>query len=185
MNDNRGIYLVQSKDQGKTWSEPIQAFNGAATGFDVVGSPSLLVSENGNLHLMWTKQLLRADDFSQSLALYYARSEDAGAGRHRDLRLGGASAGLRRRLCRRLSRSFCHLSLGDDVSVIVDLYRDLPVGLTGERNPSVLVLPQLFNVRIPQLRQPGVCLPFVLHRAGVGGNGCGADNASGARRDRM
>jgi hypothetical protein len=78
VNDERGVYLIQSKDQGKTWSGPVQVFNGARAGFDVVGSPSLLVSVNGLMHVLWRQEAIQADGDSQPLALYYARSEDSG-----------------------------------------------------------------------------------------------------------
>ena len=78
VNDEHGVYLVQSKDQGKTWSGPLQVFNGAAAGFDFVGSPSLLASVNGLMHVIWKRQSIQVDGVSQPLSLYYARSEDAG-----------------------------------------------------------------------------------------------------------
>ena len=78
VNDERGVYLVQSKDQGKTWSGPLQVFNGAAAGFDLVGSPSLLATVNGLMHIIWKQQSIPVDSVSQPLSLYYARSEDAG-----------------------------------------------------------------------------------------------------------
>ena len=56
VNEERGIYLVQSKDHGTSWSEPVQVFNGAAAGFDLVGAPSLLISENGFLNIIWKQQ---------------------------------------------------------------------------------------------------------------------------------
>jgi hypothetical protein len=78
VNDERGVYLVQSKDVGKTWSKPIQVFDGAGANFELVGSPSLLASADGTMHVMWKKQSVRVDGFAQPLALYYARSVDAG-----------------------------------------------------------------------------------------------------------
>jgi hypothetical protein len=78
VNDERGVYLVQSKDKGKTWSEPLQVFDGASADFELVGSPSLMVSVDGSMHVIWRQQSIRVDGFSETLALYYARSEDAG-----------------------------------------------------------------------------------------------------------
>jgi hypothetical protein len=75
--EERGIYLVQSKDQGKTWSDPHQVFDGAAGGFDVVGAPSLSAA-GGSVHVLWDKQAISLDGLVTSLGLYYARSEDAG-----------------------------------------------------------------------------------------------------------
>ena len=78
VNESRGIYLVQSKDHGTSWSEPIQVFNGADAGFDLVGSPSLLTMENGFLHMIWKQQSIQGDGVPESLSLFYARSEDGG-----------------------------------------------------------------------------------------------------------
>jgi hypothetical protein len=78
VNEGRGVYLVKSKDHGSTWSEPLQVFDGAAAGFDFVGAPSLLISKNGFLHIVWKRQFVRADGIPQPLSLYYTRSEDGG-----------------------------------------------------------------------------------------------------------
>jgi hypothetical protein len=78
LNEARGIYLVQSNDNGTSWSEPIQVFNGATAGFDLVGAPSLLVSDNGLFHIIWKEQTVQGDGVPQSLSLFYTRSEDGG-----------------------------------------------------------------------------------------------------------
>jgi hypothetical protein len=78
VNEERGIYLVESKDHGTSWSEPLQVFDGVAAGFDLVGAPSLLTSENGFLHIIWKQQSIQGDGAPQPLSLYYTRSEDGG-----------------------------------------------------------------------------------------------------------
>ena len=78
VNEERGIYLVQSRDDGTSWSAPLQVFDGAAGGFDLVGAPSLLISGNGSLHILWKEQSIEGDGLLQPLALYYVRSEDGG-----------------------------------------------------------------------------------------------------------
>lgn len=78
VNEERGIYLVQSNDHGATWSEPIQVFDGRAAGFDIVGPPSLLPSANTTLHVVWKEQLIQRDGLPQPLSLYYTQSEDGG-----------------------------------------------------------------------------------------------------------
>jgi hypothetical protein len=78
VNEERGIYLVLSRDQGTTWSEPLQVFDGAAKGFDLVGAPSLLASANGLLHIIWKEQSIQGDGVPQPFSLYYTRSEDGG-----------------------------------------------------------------------------------------------------------
>ena len=76
VNEERGIYLVQSKDQGTSWSEPLQVFNGAVAGFDLVGAPSLLISEDGSLHVIWKQQSIQGDGALHPRSLYYTRSEN-------------------------------------------------------------------------------------------------------------
>jgi hypothetical protein len=78
VNDDRGIYMVLSKDDGKTWSEPLQLFDGTAAGFDFIGTPSLMTSANGSLHITWNVQALQGDGSPQPVALYYTRSQDGG-----------------------------------------------------------------------------------------------------------
>jgi hypothetical protein len=76
VNQNRGIYLVLSKDHGTTWSEPVQVFDGAAAAFDFIGAPSLLISTDGVAHVIWKVQSVQGDGLRQPISLYYARSED-------------------------------------------------------------------------------------------------------------
>jgi hypothetical protein len=78
VNDGRGIYLIQSKDRGETWSEPLQVFDGAAVGFEVVGAPSLQVSTNGQIYTIWKQESLPLDGVLQPISLYFARSDDEG-----------------------------------------------------------------------------------------------------------
>jgi len=78
VNEKRGIYLVQSKDHGTSWSEPVHVFDGAAAGFELVGAPSLLISEKGVLHIVWKQQAILGDGVPQPISLYYTRSEDGG-----------------------------------------------------------------------------------------------------------
>jgi hypothetical protein len=77
-HSERGLYLVESRDQGKTWSEPLQVFAGEAASLDLVGAPTLLAGGNGARHLLWTEQSIPVAGASLPRALYYARSEDAG-----------------------------------------------------------------------------------------------------------
>jgi hypothetical protein len=53
-------------------------FDGAAAGFDLVGAPSLLISENGFLHITWKQESIQGDGVPRPLSLYYTRSEDGG-----------------------------------------------------------------------------------------------------------
>lgn len=76
--EGRGVYLVKTQDMGRTWSEPMQVFDGAEAGFDLVGSPSLVAAANGHIHVLWRRQSIPIDGASQPLSLYHTWSEDAG-----------------------------------------------------------------------------------------------------------
>ncbi len=76
LNEERGVYLTQSKDDGKTWSQPIQIFDGAAAGWEMVDKPILALAGEGQLHVLWIRSTIPSGTGPQ--ALYYARSEDGG-----------------------------------------------------------------------------------------------------------
>ena len=77
LNESRGVYLVQSKDSGQTWSGPMLVFDAVAAGWAMVDKPSLAVSDDGHLHVLWSRYSLPGGE--GPLALYYTRSEDDGA----------------------------------------------------------------------------------------------------------
>jgi len=76
--EDRGVYLIRTQDEGETWSKPMQVFDGAEAGFDLVGSPVLLVTAKGHIHVVWKRQSIPTEGASQPLSLYHAWSEDAG-----------------------------------------------------------------------------------------------------------
>jgi hypothetical protein len=77
INEGRGIYLTRSRDGGQTWSESFQAFDGTAAGWDMLDQPHFTATDNGDLHLLWTRYtLLSGRPMPMSLA--YSHSEDAG-----------------------------------------------------------------------------------------------------------
>jgi hypothetical protein len=76
VNEGRGIYVVQSDDHGFSWQEPIRAFDGQAAGWDVVGAPTLVVTADNQLHLLWRQGELFADPEDTGSALFYSRSVD-------------------------------------------------------------------------------------------------------------
>jgi hypothetical protein len=78
VNEDRGVYVIRSADQGRTWSEPLRVFNGAAEGHDFVGAPTMLELADGSIHILWSQQSINADGLSEPLALHHAGSEDAG-----------------------------------------------------------------------------------------------------------
>ncbi|MGH2536969.1 MAG: hypothetical protein ACRDHL_06225 [Candidatus Promineifilaceae bacterium] len=78
LNEGRGIYLSRSEDEGMTWSEAAQVFDGAAQGWEMVGRPQIAAPPSGQVHALWTQRALPTSADRPGLALYYARSEDAG-----------------------------------------------------------------------------------------------------------
>ena len=76
LNEDRGIYLTRSEDDGESWSDAVVAFDGVAANWDLVGPASLTQTEDGTLHLLWTRWTQLPE--MQSVALAYARSEDDG-----------------------------------------------------------------------------------------------------------
>jgi hypothetical protein len=68
-NEERGVYLTQSLDDGQTWSQPSQVFNGTQAGWDMVAQPTLSFTENGNLQALWLRFTLPIN-ISQGLGVY-------------------------------------------------------------------------------------------------------------------
>lgn len=78
VNDERGVYLIQSQDRGETWSEAAQVFDGVEAGYESVGAPTLSVSPNGSLALAWKQQAVQVEGVPQTLSVDVAISEDGG-----------------------------------------------------------------------------------------------------------
>jgi hypothetical protein len=76
LNETRGIYLTISADAGNTWSDPLQVYNAADAGWEMIDWPRLSVSSDGTLHILFTRFTLPGG--RGALGLYYTRSEDGG-----------------------------------------------------------------------------------------------------------
>ena len=76
LNEDRGIYLTRSEDDGESWSAAISVFDGTAATWDLVGPTSLTRTLDGTLHLLWTRWAQLPE--MQAMTLVYARSEDNG-----------------------------------------------------------------------------------------------------------
>ena len=76
LNEERGIYFTKSEDGGETWMESILVFNAREAGWGMVDDPSLAITENGDLHIVWTRYSLPTGE--GPLGLYYAQSSDGG-----------------------------------------------------------------------------------------------------------
>jgi hypothetical protein len=76
LNENRGIYIVQSDDLGKNWSQPTLIFDAAAANWDSADQPVITLSGDGSLHLLFSHVSLR--EGNQPEGLYYSMSSDGG-----------------------------------------------------------------------------------------------------------
>lgn len=76
VNENRGVYLIKSTDNGITWSEPIWVFNAAEAGWDMVGQPIMLQNVDGTLTAIWTKRSILVT--GEANGLYSSSSVDGG-----------------------------------------------------------------------------------------------------------
>jgi hypothetical protein len=76
LNEYRGIYLISSEDGGNTWSEPREIFSAVQYAWDMVNEPKLTVSEDGTIHVLFTRFSLPGGQ--GRLSLHYTRSLDDG-----------------------------------------------------------------------------------------------------------
>jgi hypothetical protein len=76
LNEGRGIYLTKSTDGGETWTEPVSVFDAVVAGWDMVDQPHLSQTDNGELHMVWSRNSLPGG--KGPLALFYSRSVDGG-----------------------------------------------------------------------------------------------------------
>jgi hypothetical protein len=77
INEQRGIYFVQSDDGGTNWTQPFQIFDAAAAGWDIVDQPDISLTADGRLHVMFKRYSFQGEP-RQSLGLYYTYSENGG-----------------------------------------------------------------------------------------------------------
>ena len=74
VNENRGVYLTTSDDDGDTWSEPVKVFDATDAGWEKVDWPRLTVWDD-QLYLVWSRFSI-VD--AEANTLYYAYSNDGG-----------------------------------------------------------------------------------------------------------
>ena len=55
INEDRGIYVVQSTDNGDTWSLPRQVFDAVRAEWERVEQPKICLGTDGILHLSFVK----------------------------------------------------------------------------------------------------------------------------------
>jgi hypothetical protein len=76
VNEDRGLYLTESTDQGVSWSPPVTVFNAAAAGWLVVQDTQFVIDEAGGLHVLMVRGAL--PPAAATLGAYYTRSTDGG-----------------------------------------------------------------------------------------------------------
>ena len=76
LNEDRGIYVVQSSDNGKSWSPPVRVFDAISARWEKIGNPKISLSADGVLHLIFSRNSVRT---GQPFGLYYSSSTDGGA----------------------------------------------------------------------------------------------------------
>ena len=77
VNEQRGIYFVESSDGGATWTQPTQIFDAISVGWEMVDQPNLSLTGDGHLHLLFQRYVFR-EQTRRSLGLYYSQSSDGG-----------------------------------------------------------------------------------------------------------
>ena len=75
-NEERGIYLTESEDDGSSWSTPSRIFSGSNAGWEMVGNVHITQTRDNHLHVFWEQATL--SEANKAVGLYYARSEDGG-----------------------------------------------------------------------------------------------------------
>ena len=77
INEQRGIYFVESDDSGTTWTKPVQIFDAVAAGWDVVDQPNISLTGDGQLHILFNRYSAQGES-RRSQGLYYSQSANGG-----------------------------------------------------------------------------------------------------------
>jgi hypothetical protein len=75
-NDNRGVYMANSPDNGTTWSQPILIFDAQIAGWEGVTRAFGTTTEDGHLHVLFTQTTTPAGE--GPISLNYTQSSDGG-----------------------------------------------------------------------------------------------------------
>jgi len=75
VNEDRGVYVIQSTDNGATWAASVKVFDAAFARWEMIDQPKLTLGRDGRLHLLFTRRSLRE---GQPGGLYYSQSQDGG-----------------------------------------------------------------------------------------------------------
>lgn len=58
LNEQRGIYVIRSRDNGDSWEAPETVFDAAAAGWEMVDQPRLSYTAYDTLHILWLRRPL-------------------------------------------------------------------------------------------------------------------------------
>ncbi|NMC79482.1 MAG: exo-alpha-sialidase, partial [Chloroflexi bacterium] len=76
VNEGRGLYLIESSDNGETWSDPKLIFDAAAAGWSMVDQPSVALGEANEIFLMFTQYTIAGE--TVPVGITYMSSLDDG-----------------------------------------------------------------------------------------------------------
>jgi len=76
VNEGRGIYLLESRDNGVTWSQPQIVFNAESSGWAKVDMAQFAQTTDGTYHVLWTRYNSTSGSIGDGL--YYTASDDDG-----------------------------------------------------------------------------------------------------------
>ena len=75
INESRGIYMIQSIDNGATWTQPITVFDAISAEWVGVNDPQVALGGDGRLHVLFTEY---PGIDNKPGGLYYLYSQDGG-----------------------------------------------------------------------------------------------------------
>ncbi len=78
INEERGLYIVESSDYGTNWSTPRRVFDASTIDWQMVDRPKIALTGDGRLHILFERYTLSGDQ-RRSNGLYYIQSLDGGA----------------------------------------------------------------------------------------------------------
>lgn len=77
INEERGIYIVETGDFGTSWSTPYRVFDASAVNWHMVDRPEISITGDGRLHILFERYALSGEQ-RHSIGLYYIQSSDGG-----------------------------------------------------------------------------------------------------------
>lgn len=72
INEGRGIYLTTSTDRGQSWEIPELIFDAEREGLNSIDHPSLVVTPDGSLYLVWSETAISGNQVPQGIIYMYS-----------------------------------------------------------------------------------------------------------------